>query len=129
MSHTSLIDSGASSRELKRQLRRSVSVEQGMDVLPESVAWQSFLELQRREEPDAANLFIGALKNLHSRRSIAGVVLPTDDGLPDEHRLAADAFLGDLWKAYKKCISNNRTGPASLLLRDIEEQLINVACA
>jgi hypothetical protein len=128
MSHLSLIDAEATSRQLKRQLRRSVSVEEGMNVLPESVAWQSFLELKRREEPDAANLFIGALKNLHSRRSIAGVDLPTDDGLPDEHRLADDGFLGDLWKAYKKCISRNRTGPASLLLRDIEEQL-SLPCA
>ncbi len=35
-----------------------------------------------------------------------------------------DAFLADLWKAYKKCIKNNRTGPASQLLRDIEERVI-----
>ena len=51
MSHPSIIDSGASSRELKRQLRRSVSVEQGMDVLPESVAWQSFSSFSDEKSP------------------------------------------------------------------------------
>ena len=34
-----------------------------------------------------------------------------------------DSFLADLWKAYKKCIRNNRTGPASQLLKEIEEHL------
>ncbi|MBT3219993.1 MAG: hypothetical protein HN348_12960 [Proteobacteria bacterium] len=116
-----LVDISIPSRELKRRLRRSVSASEG--VLPESVAWQSFLELQRRDEPDASQLFIGVLRNLHTRRSIAGVELPMVDSLPDEHRMAEDSFLADLWKAYKKCIANNRTGPASLLLRDIEEQI------
>ncbi|MBX2803094.1 MAG: hypothetical protein KTR31_35770 [Myxococcales bacterium] len=115
-----LVDDQSTSRQLIRNLR---VVQTGRGVLPESVAWQTFLELQRRGEPDAVRLFIGAVRNLHTRRCIAGVALPTEDPLPDEHRLCDDAFLGDLWKAYKKCIRNNRTGPASQLLRDMEEHL------
>jgi hypothetical protein len=116
------VDTTLSSRDLKRQLRRSVSVAEGM--LPESVAWQSYLELQRREEPDAAQLFLDVIKNLHARRSIAGVELPTEDSMWEEHRLTPNSFLADLWKAYKRCLSANRTGPAQLLLRDIEAQVL-----
>ena len=65
-----------------------------------------------------------ALKSLHSRRSIAGSQLPDDDTQPEEHRMIEDAYLGDLWKAYKKCIRTHRTGPASQLLRDIEALVI-----
>ncbi len=115
-----LVDTNTTSRELVRTLRALPSAD---GVLPESVAWQTFVELRRRGEPDAERLFIGAVKNLHSRRCIAGVDLPTVDALTDEHRMVEDAFLGDLWKAYKKCIKNNRTGPAGQLLRDIEERL------
>ena len=114
-----LVDTSASSRELKRQLRRASSVQR--EVLPESVAWQSFVELRKREEPDAGKLFVGTLRNLHSRRSIGGGQLPTSDTLQQEHRLIDDAYLADLWKAYKKCIASKRTGPASQLLRDIEQ--------
>lgn len=116
----SLVMEGASSRELIRNLRVARAPE---DVLPESVAWQTFLELRRRGEPECEQLFINTLRNLHSRRCVAGVDLPTTDGLTDEHRLVDDAFLGSLWKAYKKCIKNNRTGPAAQLLRDIEERV------
>jgi hypothetical protein len=98
-------------------------VQSANGVLPESVAWQTFLELQKRGEPDAVRLFLGAVRSLHSRRCIAGVDLPTEDFLPDEHRLTQDLFLADLWKAYKKCIKNHRTGPAGQLLRDLEEHL------
>ena len=56
-------------------------------------------------------------------RCIAGMDLPINDDLTEEHRLVDDGFLGDLWKAYKKCIKNNRTGPAQQLLRDIEERI------
>ncbi len=115
-----LVDSGSTSRELVRNLR---VVHAADGVLPESVAWQTFIELQKRGEPDAVRLFLGAVRQLHSRRCIAGVELPTEDPLPDEHRMSNDPFLGDLWKAYKKCIRNNRTGPASQLLRDMEEHL------
>ncbi|MCA9568551.1 MAG: hypothetical protein KC656_11945 [Myxococcales bacterium] len=118
--HEELIDSNATSRELIRRLRTATRID---GCLPESVAWQTFIELRRRGEPDANTLFIGTLRNLHSRRCIAGMDLPMDDGVPEEHRLVEDDFLGDLWKAYKKCIRNNRTGPAHQLIRDIEERI------
>lgn len=116
----SLVDAQCSSRELLRNLR---VVPTGPGVLPESVVWQTFVELRRRGEPDADRLFLTAVRGLHSRRCIAGVDLPIEDPLPDEHRLIDDPFLADLWKAYKKCIRNQRTGPASQLLRDMEEHL------
>lgn len=116
----SLVDHSRTSRELVRDLRAVPNPE---GVLPESVAWQTFLELRRRGEPDATRLFLAAVRALHSRRSIAGVVLPVEDPLTEEHRLTEDAFLADLWKAYKKCITANRTGPASQLLRDMEDHL------
>ncbi len=116
-----VVDATCSSRELIRNLRVVVT---DRGVLPESVAWQTFLELKRRGEPEAVRLFLGAVKNLHSRRCIAGVDLPKEDPLSDEHRLCDDGFLADLWKAYKKCIRNNRTGPAGQLLRDMEEHLV-----
>ncbi len=119
---TRLVDTRASSRDLVRTLRVGVSNSR-REVMPESIAWHVFLELRKRGEPSAENLFIGALRTLHSRRSLAGADLPCVDGDPDEHRMVEDAFLGDLWKAYKKCIRTNRTGPASQLLRDIEEQI------
>lgn len=117
----SVVDPNAPSRELIRNLRLTRSTSD--EVLPESIAWQTFIELRRRGEPDATRLFLQAVRNLHARRCIAGVDLPTLDGLPEEHRLADDPFLGDLWKAYKKCIKANRTGPAGQLLRDIEERI------
>lgn len=116
----SLVDAQCTSRELLRNLR---VVPTGPGVLPESVVWQTFVELRRRGEPDAGKLFLTAVRGLHSRRCIAGVELPVEDPLPDEHRLIDDPFLADLWKAYKKCIRNHRTGPASQLLRDMEEHL------
>ena len=115
----------ASSRELIRTLRTGISREQ--DVMPESLAWQTFLELQRRGEPKVGGMFISTIKSLHGRRSMAGSSICCIDKHPQEHRLSEDKFLAELWKAYKKCIKNNRTGPASLLLRDIEERVISVA--
>ena len=120
-SGTTLVDCKATSRELVRKLR--VVATDDEEYLPESYAWQTYLELRRRDEPEAGELFLRAVRNLHSRRCIAGVVLPTNDGLPEEHRLVDDGFLADLWKAYKKCIRNNRTGPANQLLQDIEERI------
>lgn len=122
MEVTTVVDPGAPSRELVRRLRTGLETETG-SMMPESVAWHLYLELRRRGEPDAGRLFVSALRNLHSRRSLAGVELPSEDLLVDEHRMVEDPFLGDLWKAYKKCIRNHRTGPASQLLRDIEAQL------
>lgn len=115
-----LVDAAAPSRDLVRTLR---TLPNHHTVLPESVAWHVFLELRRRGEPDAARLFLSAVKGLHSRRCIAGVELPSDDPHPEEHRLVEDAFLADLWKAYKKCIRNHRTGPAGQLIRDMEQHL------
>lgn len=115
-----LVDPARPSRDLVRTLRALPSTPDG---LPESLAWQVFLELRKRGEPDATRLFLTAVKGLHSRRCIAGVALPTDDPHPEEHRLAEDPFLADLWKAYKKCICNHRTGPASQLIRDMEQHL------
>ena len=117
-----LLDTSRPSRELIRALRSGLN--SGDDVMPESVAWHVFLELRRRGEPTAGHLFVRALRSLHSRRSLAGSDLPRCDSLPDEHRMAEDAYLADLWKAYKKCIRAHRTGPASQLLRDIVEQVI-----
>jgi hypothetical protein len=115
-----LVNATRTSRELVRDLR---AIPPGEGFLPESMAWQTFLELRKRGEPEATRLFLAAVRALHTRRCIAGAALPTDDPLPDEHRLTDDAFLADLWKAYKKCITHHRTGPAGQLLRDMEEHL------
>ncbi len=117
-----VIDPGATSRDLFRRLRTGPLEGDGA-AMPESIAWHVFLELRRRGEPDAGRLFVSALRTLHSRRTIAGVNLGNEEIDADEHRLTEDAFLADLWKAYKKCIRTQRTGPASQLLRDIEEQI------
>ena len=111
----------SSSRELIRTLRTGICREQ--DVMPESLAWRTYHELQRRGEPKIGNMFIKTIKSLHDRRSLAGSTLCNTDSHPHEHRLSEDKFLSELWKAYKKCIKNNRNGPASLLLRDIEERV------
>jgi hypothetical protein len=114
----SLVDETMSDRDLVRTLRVGVSVAQ--DVMPESLAWQAFLELRKRGEPRANQLFLGALRSLHGRRCIAGSSLCTNDIDTTEHRMAQDPMLAELWRAYKKCIRNNRTGPASELLKEIE---------
>jgi len=116
------VDTTLPSRDMIRALRTGLR-DVAAPALPESIAWHLYLELRRRGEPRAGHLFVRALKSLHSRRSIAGSDLPSDDTLPDEHRMIEDAYLADLWKAYKKCIRTHRTGPASQLLRDIEEQV------
>ena len=58
---SSLVDADWSSRELVRNLR-AIPTEDG--VLPESVAWQTYVELRRRGEPDADGVelfFLGDL--------------------------------------------------------------------
>lgn len=121
MTENSLINADATSRELVRSMRRGVN---GCETfMPESLAWHTFLELDKRGFPDAAQLFISALKTLHSRRSMAGSELTVTDSMSDEHRLTDDDLLAELWKAYKKCIRHNRTGPAFQLLREIEERV------
>ncbi len=115
-----VVNTQLSSRELVRTLRATRRVE---GCLPESVAWQAFVELYKRGEPDVERLFIGCLRNLHRRRCIPNVDLPLEDALTDEHRLIEDDYLATLWKAYKRCIRSKRTGPAQRLLKDIEERV------
>ena len=119
------LDTKAPSRQLVRTLRtqpdRMVEVE---GVLPESVLWRTFCELRRRGEPDVERIFVDSLQRLHKRRCTRGTELPTVDSDPDEHKLTPDPFLADLWKAYKRCICSQRTGPATQLLRDIEAQIV-----
>ena len=122
MNVTELLNPETQTRHLLRALRRSANYDDGVE-LPESVAWHIYMELRRREEPTASSAFLTTIKGLHSRRSLAGVHLPVADSDPDEHRMVDDPFLADLWKAYKKCIRTNRTGPAAQLLVDIEEQI------
>jgi hypothetical protein len=92
--------------------------------MPEATLWPYYLELRRRNEPRAAVEFLRALKTLLRRRSVGAANLPTRDPDLQDYVLVDDPFLGELWKAYKKCISRNRTGPAAQLLRDIEGQLL-----
>ena len=122
MQATLPLDISAPSRDLVRKLRTGVR-DDTEGIMPESVAWQVYLELKPRGELDAGPMLMKALKHLHDRRSIAGVDLPNGDPFCDEHREAADSYLGDLWRAYKKCIRGRRNGPASQLLRDIEPLL------
>lgn len=107
-------------RELIRRVRRPIEG----TVMPESELWRAYVELARRGEPQAADFFMRSLKTLHRRRALGNGQLGHDDPDPNEHRLATDPYLGELWKAYKRCISQRRPGPASQLLRDLEVQLI-----
>lgn len=119
------VDPNATSRELVRTLRTQHrwTAEDEVEVLPESVLWQCFLALRSRGDERAEELFLKSVKTLHRRRSIGSVDLPCEDHHPDEHRLVEDPMLAELWKAYKRCICAQRTGPAGQLLRDIEAQL------
>jgi len=111
------------SRHLIRVLRRQPDREEGDTTLPESVLWQAWCELRRRGESSADDHFLRSLRRLHRRRSLGSVELPQDDTHPDEHRGVDDPMLAELWKAYKRCICSQRTGPAAQLLNDIEAQL------
>lgn len=124
MNSVALFDPSSTDRELIRKLRAGVAFDDS-GLMPESVAWHVFLELRRRGEPSASSLFMRTLRSLHARRVLGTAQLSTDDVSADEHRLmqGEDPFLADLWKAYKRCLQHNRTGPAEQLLRDIEEQV------
>jgi len=106
-------------RDLIRRMRRPAEA----TGMPESELWRVYLELSRRGEPDAAPMFLRSLRNLHRRRAMGTAALSHVDPDPWEHRMATDPYVGELWKAYKRCISQQRTGPASQLLRDLETQL------
>lgn len=124
MNFPQTIDPSSPSRVLRRILRGQPDLRaEASPALPESVLWQTWCELRRRGEEGADEEFLRSLKTLHRRRSLGGLGLPSEDLDTDEHRLVHDPMLAELWRAYKKCICGQRTGPAAQLLQDIEGQL------
>ena len=117
---TPAIDLSAPSPHLHRVLRAPPNT---TDVLPESVCWQVFMELRRRGDAQATGNFVAGLRTLHRRRGLAAGTLPTVDPHTDEHKLAPDPYLGELWRSYKRLLCANRTGPAAQILREFEQQL------
>jgi len=113
-------------RELIRLLRSQPDTSEDASDLPESVLWQAWCELRKRGEPRADAHFMRSVRQLHRRRSIAAIEMPSHDTDPVEHKLTDDPMLAELWKAYKRCICNQRTGPAAQLLRDIEARIDEV---
>ena len=117
-------DPSTPSRQLLRLLRLQPDRMPGVaEFLPESVLWRIYCELRKRGEEGADQHFLRSLRQLQRRRSLGGVDLPTVDPDPMEHKLVDDVMLGEIWKAYKRCICSNRPGQAGRLLRDIEAQL------
>lgn len=114
------VDLNAPSRDLLRLLRAPPET---ANRLPESVCWRAFLELRRRGDPQATPHFLAGLKSLHRRRGMAAATLPTVDPDTEEHKLAEDPYLGELWRSYKRLLCANRTGPAAQILREVEQQL------
>ena len=124
MTPVASFDPSTPSRDLVRLLRTQPDqVVGGADLLPESVLWRAYCELRRRGEATADQAFMRSVRALHRRRSIGGVDLPTADPDPEEHKLVDDPMLAELWKAYKRCICAQRTGPAAQLLQNIEDHL------
>lgn len=117
------IDSNAPSRQLVRVLRNQPDRMGDDDVMPESVLWRAYCELRRRGDDRAAHHFIRSMRTLHRRRAMATSRLSVTDTWPNEHKLVDDNLLGEYWKAYKRCIQAQRTGPAAQLLNDIAAQL------
>ena len=111
------------SRSLVRQIRTAVSKPTLADNMPESEVWVAYIELRKRGEPEANRRFIQALRSLHKRRADGVAAIPCEDAAPREHLEAPDPFLGELFKAYKKCIQRTRLGPAAKLIRDMESQI------
>ena len=114
---------GATSRSIKREMRMSTRRAAESTTLPESALWNMYIELRRRGESDADQLLLQGLKSILDRRSYSASKIPIVDPDPTEHKLVDDAYLGELFKAYKRCICTHRTQPAGQLLRDIETQL------
>jgi hypothetical protein len=118
------VDASAPSRLLLRQMReRGTRISEVNDTLPESQLWQLYCVLRNRGEDRADELFLRGLQNLHRRRSLSTCDLPNADPDPAEHRMIDDPMLSELWRAYKRCICAQRVGPASQLLREIQDQL------
>lgn len=116
----SQIDGSTPTRDLVRLLRVPPATPPN---LPESVLWRAYIELRRRGEPQAGQHFLHGLKALHRRRALGVSELVVEDTEPDEHRLAEDPYLGELWRSYKRCVCANRTGPAAQILREVEQQI------
>lgn len=114
------IDASVSTRELVRMLRVPPPM---AGAMPESIQWRAFLELRRRGEGGAGPNFIHAVKALYRRRAMGATDLALTDVDPDEHRLAEDPYVGELWRSYKRCLLANRTGPAAQILRELEQQI------
>jgi hypothetical protein len=111
------------SRALVLQIRAAVSQPTQAIAMPESAVWGAYIELRRRGEPEADRRFIQALRTLHSRRSNGVAEIALNDCAPREHLESADPFLGELFKAYKKCLQRTRFAPAAKLIRDMEDQI------
>lgn len=119
---STLVDEHAPTRDLIRSLRTHLSATD-TPALPESYVWQTFVMLRRRADGDANDVLLSALRSLHRRRASGADDLSRNDACPDEHRLTDDQYLAEFWRAYKRCIIQNRTGPAEQLLREIELRL------
>lgn len=114
------VDLAAPTPHLVRILRTPL---EPANMLPESLLWRVYLELRRRGEPAAASHFLGGLRQLHRRRTLGSASLSVEDPHHDEHKMAEDPYLGELWRSYKRALCSNRTGPAAQILREVEQQL------
>lgn len=123
MQHAVPFDDQSTTRDLIRLLRSQPDTRPEASNLPESVLWHAWCELRKRGEVKADAHFMRSVRQLHRRRSLGAVMLPSQDTHPAEHKLVDDPMLGELWKAYKRCICSQRTGPAGQLLRDIETRI------
>ena len=110
-------------RELMNQMRRVVSDPHTGNRMPEAQLWSLFCELRNRGLEDADRRFLMGVKTIHRRRSNGGADISVEDPFPKQHLEVDDPFLGELWKAYKRCIQRTRLGAAAQLFRDIEAQL------
>ncbi len=111
------------SRELVREMRSLIAYPGEQVRMPESELWAIYCELKKRGFEDADRRFLRGVKTLHQRRSTGGIQIPVEDPSPRQHLEADDPFLGELWKAYKRCIQRTRFGAALKLYRDMEAQL------
>ncbi|MBN1336088.1 MAG: hypothetical protein JXB39_09020 [Deltaproteobacteria bacterium] len=112
----------SSSRDLVRILRvHALGPVAG--TMPEADVWRIYCELRRRRSEKAGASLVEALHQLHDRRLTGPPSTLPDDPAPQDHRWVDDAFLGELWRAYKRCIRQGRLGPARQILRDLEAHL------